>query len=320
MLSHQPHSAPNVLTTTTAAADRNMPRSPSMPSLVAANKANGSLRSKQLAQQQQQQQLEVIRKRQYRIGLNIFNITLDKGIDHLIKLGFIEKPVVPYDKQQEEELCAATVARFFLTRKGISKKKIGEYLGNIRNDFNRQVLVQMLKQFDFSGLPVDVALRNFQTTFTVPGEAQQVERIVDEFALRYIECNPNPPIVRQDPSNVLPLTRDDVSTLAFAIFMLNTDQHNPNVKQRMTLGQFIKNLSGDVFKTGQLSDEFLAEVYDRVKNNELRTGPDHVTQVRIAARCVCVICVSLSMRVQLHSDELMRDGMMLQLSFVRVCE
>jgi Sec7-like guanine-nucleotide exchange factor len=41
------------------------------------------------------------------------------------------------------------------------------------------------------------------------------------------------------------LLRTDVAyVLAYSVIMLNTDAHNPNVKRRMTLPEFIKNNRG----------------------------------------------------------------------------
>lgn len=37
---------------------------------------------------------------------------------------------------------------------------------------------------------------------------------------------------------------DAVHTLSFSLIMLNTDQHNPLIKNRMTLPQFISNNRG----------------------------------------------------------------------------
>jgi Sec7-like guanine-nucleotide exchange factor len=38
------------------------------------------------------------------------------------------------------------------------------------------------------------------------------------------------------------------------------------------------NVQG-VFPGGDLSDSFLKDIYDRIKNRELKTGLDHVSQV-----------------------------------------
>jgi len=51
----------------------------------------------------------------------------EKGIGYLVEQRFLEyRP--------------STVARFLITRKGLSKLMIGEYLGNLQKQFNAQVL------------------------------------------------------------------------------------------------------------------------------------------------------------------------------------
>ncbi|KAI1282034.1 IQ motif and SEC7 domain-containing protein 1 [Halotydeus destructor] len=279
-----------------------LPRSPSMPSLVkfnskqppsaiGSNKSNGH-RLSYSNQLIQSQQYEVIRKRQYRIGLNLFNKSHpERGIDYLIKNGFIDythnqgaldesgelQSSMTFTEHQEA--LARAVAAFLLNRKGLSKQMIGEYIGNLQSPFNQLVLDEFIKLVDFTGLPVDTALRKYQSTFRFPGEAQKIEKLVDVFSFRYADCNShNMPKVRSADCDHSHLNREEVFILSFAIIMLNTDLHVPNLKTRMTLGQWIKNLRG-VFQGGDLSDEYLTEIYDRVKSNELKTVPDHVTQV-----------------------------------------
>lgn len=70
---------------------------------------------------------EVVRKRQYRVGLNLFNKKPERGVTYLIGRGFLENS-------------PQAVAKFLLTRKGLSKQMIGEYLGNLQNSFNMAVL------------------------------------------------------------------------------------------------------------------------------------------------------------------------------------
>ena len=51
--------------------------------------------------------------------------------------------------------------------------------------------------------------------------------------------------------------------------MLNTDAHNPQVKHRMTMADFIKNNRG--INDGQdLPEELLSGIYDDIVNNEIR--------------------------------------------------
>lgn len=70
---------------------------------------------------------ETVRKRQYRVGLNLFNKKPERGIGYLISRGFLENS-------------PRGVARFLITRKGLSKQMIGEYLGNLQSPFNMAVL------------------------------------------------------------------------------------------------------------------------------------------------------------------------------------
>jgi Sec7-like guanine-nucleotide exchange factor len=111
---------------------------------------------------------EVIRKRHYRTGLNIFNKKPDKGIAYLIRRGFLENS-------------PQAVARFLITRKGLSKQMIGEYLGNIMYQFNMAVLNCFTQEMDFSGMQVDTALRKFQVFFS--------SVIVKSFLVKYYQFN-----------------------------------------------------------------------------------------------------------------------------------
>lgn len=68
--------------------------------------------------------------------------------------------------------------------------------------------------------------------------------------------------------------------MAFAIIMLNTDLHTPNLKpeRRMRVEDFIKNLRG-IDDCHDIDRDLLAGIYERVKTNEFKVGSDHVTQV-----------------------------------------
>lgn len=303
----------------------------------------GQLQSKQSARQDQvvaaalnYQQLESIRKRQYRVGLNIFNKNPEKGISFLVAHSFIDS-TSPYTKtsagyyhsnqlhfidskqhlvQQlalpanvsqscqlclEEDNLKRNVAHFLLHRKGLAKEKIGQYLGNLQSQFNQDVLKYYLQELDFNGLQIDLALRKFLSTFRLPGEAQKIEKIVDCFAQRYVQCQQqqsslnassnNIVQLHQQPqqtkftannykNNLILLTKDEIFILTFAIIMLNTDLHSPSLKptSRMSSLQFVNNLRG-VFKSQNINECDLIEIYERVKANQITTLPDHVSHV-----------------------------------------
>ncbi|XP_014481983.1 PREDICTED: IQ motif and SEC7 domain-containing protein 1 isoform X2 [Dinoponera quadriceps] len=202
---------------------------------------------------------ETVRKRQYRVGLNLFNKKPERGISYLIRRGFLENS-------------PQGVARFLISRKGLSKQMIGEYLGNLQNTFNMAVLECFSHELDLSGMQVDVALRKFQAYFRMPGEAQKIERLMEVFSQRYCQCNPDVISRLRSP--------DTVFVLAFAIIMLNTDLHTPNLKpeRRMRLEDFVKNLRG-IDDCGDIDRDILVGIYERVKDNEFKPGSDHVSQV-----------------------------------------
>ncbi|XP_044199566.1 IQ motif and SEC7 domain-containing protein 3 isoform X2 [Thunnus albacares] len=202
---------------------------------------------------------DVMRKRLYRIGLNLFNVNPDKGLQFLISRGFI--PDTPIG-----------VAHFLLQRKGLSRQMIGEFLGNSKKPFNRDVLDCVVDEMDFSGMELDEALRKFQAHIRVQGEAQKVERLIEAFSQRYCMCNPD--VVQQFHNP------DTIFILAFAIILLNTDMYSPNIKpdRKMLLEDFIRNLRG-VDDGADIPRDMVVGIYERIQQRELRSNEDHVTYV-----------------------------------------
>ncbi|XP_034162413.2 IQ motif and SEC7 domain-containing protein 1 isoform X3 [Pangasianodon hypophthalmus] len=209
---------------------------------------------------------DVAQRRQYRIGLNLFNKKPEKGIQYLIERGFVSDTPVG-------------IARFILERKGLSRQMIGEFLGNRQKQFNKDVLDCVVDEMDFSGMDLDDALRKFQAQIKVQGEAQKVERLIEAFSQRYCVCNPA--LVRQFQNP------DTIFILAFAIILLNTDMYSPSVKpdRKMKLDDFIKNLRG-VDNGQDIPRDLLVGIYQRIQKWELRTNDDHVSQVQAVERVI----------------------------------
>ena len=65
--------------------------------------------------------------------------------------------------------------------------------------------------------------------YRLPGEAMQIDRIMDAFAKHY--CNQNPNLFDE---------KDTCYILSFAVIMLNTSLHNPNVKTKITCEFLLK--------------------------------------------------------------------------------
>ena len=202
---------------------------------------------------------ETLRRRQYRVGLNIFNTNPKRGVEYLCKKDFLENN-------------PTAVAKFLLGRKGLSKKMLGEYICDLQKPFNMSVLQSFVSEMDFSGLHLDIALRQLLSEVSIPGEAQKIEKLVEVFSKRYIECNQM--FVSSFKS------ADAIFILSYAMVLLNTDQHNKSIKpeRKMKQEDFLRNLRG-VDCGADIDTEMLRGIYDRIKSCEFKPGSDHVSQV-----------------------------------------
>lgn len=66
--------------------------------------------------------------------------------------------------------------------------QVGDFLGDSTR-FNKEVMYAYVDQLDFCEKEFVSALRTFLEGFRLPGEAQKIDRLMEKFAARYIECN-----------------------------------------------------------------------------------------------------------------------------------
>lgn len=138
----------------------------------------------------------------------------------------------------------------------LDKKILGEYLGKRENE---KILNEFLKNIKFEELNIEDALRKMLRYFRLPGESPTISLILDQFSEIYLKYH-----------NDIFANHDAVFTLAYAIIMLNVDQHNENAKQTnsMNCSQFIKNVKG--INNGQdFSVEMLTRIYNSIHQNEI---------------------------------------------------
>ncbi|KAL1645158.1 GDP/GTP exchange factor for ARF [Diplodia intermedia] len=228
--------------------------------------------AKQLVKQREQKKT-IIR------GAKKFNEKPKGGIAFLVSQGIIDNPDNP-----------TSVANFLKGTTRLDKKVLGEFISKKENE---AILAAFMETFDFGGQRVDEALRQLLNTFRLPGESQLIERIVTEFAAKY--CGEKPPEGIAD--------RDSVYVLTYAIIMLNTDQHNPNLKaqKRMALEDFARNLRG--VNGGQdFPLEYLGEIYDSIKTREIILPEEHDNK-----HAYDYAWKELQMKVQTTSDLIICD-------------
>ncbi|XP_058533727.1 PH and SEC7 domain-containing protein 2 isoform X1 [Ochotona princeps] len=156
---------------------------------------------------------------------------------------------------------ARRLARRLYHLEGFQRCDVARQLGK-NNDFSRLVAGEYLSFFDFSGLTLDRALRNFLKAFPLMGETQERERVLTHFSRRYCQCNP-------DDST----SEDGIHTLTCALMLLNTDLHGHNIGKKMSCQQFIANL--DQLNDGQdFAKDLLKSLYNSIKNEKLEWAID----------------------------------------------
>ncbi len=223
------------------------------------------------------------KKRLMRKAANLFNTKSSKGISFLVSSGIIADPVTP-----------RSIASFLRNGLvvGLDKRQVGVYLGEVgkpavagkspkvweRDWFHKEVLEEYCSLFDFDRQSLLDGLRMFLASFRLPGEAQQIDRILQAFAdscgNRCEESmNGALKLFSEDPKRA----SDVAFLLSFSIIMLNTDQHNDNIREdrRMKKSDFVRNNTDygkDITDPGkELPREYLEAIYDSIREEEIKT-------------------------------------------------
>ncbi|CAG8710289.1 3578_t:CDS:2, partial [Acaulospora morrowiae] len=193
------------------------------------------------------------RKQTLRDGVKMFNSKPQKGLNFLIQHGFLRGDT-------------DSIISFLVSTSGLNKASIGEYLGESDPEAIK-IMHAFVDRMDFTGLKFVDALRTFLQTFRLPGESQKIDRIMEKFADRYCETNPE-----------VFANADTAYILAYSIIILNTDQHSAQVKRRMDRSEFIKNNRG-INNNNDLSEEFLGDIFDDIANNEIVMEEEQFSEV-----------------------------------------
>ncbi|AQL04912.1 Brefeldin A-inhibited guanine nucleotide-exchange protein 1 [Zea mays] len=181
-------------------------------------------------------------------GITLFNKKPSKGIDFLIRSKKIGNS-------------PEGVASFLRSTAGLNATMIGDYLGE-RDDFPLKVMHAYVDALNFEGMDFGQAIRFFLQGFRLPGEAQKIDRIMEKFAQGYCKCNPNAFI-----------SADTAYVLAYSVILLNTDAHNPMVKNKMSKADFMRNNRG-IDDGKDLPEDYLSALYDQIVNNEIKMSAD----------------------------------------------
>ena len=176
-----------------------------------------------------------------------FNYKIKSGIAYLKKVGYLNTSSIDNE--------AKGIVKFLRYTSSLKKKNIGEFLGE-----NTELSIKTLKyfgeSFDFKNVHIIQALRIFLSTFQLPSEGQKIDRVLESFASKYYNDN-----------NALFKNADGAFYLSYAIMILQTELHNPNLKERMSLESFMKIFEEKDYEN--LTKEYLEDIYKQIQEEPL---------------------------------------------------
>ncbi|KAI0340495.1 Sec7-domain-containing protein [Trametopsis cervina] len=177
-------------------------------------------------------------------------------------LAFLEEFKLIYTNPEEPR--PLSLAKFLKSSTRLDKRLLGDF---ISKPDNIEVLKAFIGLFDFKKKTVADAMRELLETFRLPGESQQISRITETFA----EC-----YFASEPAEVK--SQDAVYVLAYSIIMLNTDLHNPQIRKRMTIEDYMRNLRG-VNDGSDFTSEYLLDIYESIRKREIVMPEEHTGQL-----------------------------------------
>lgn len=186
-----------------------------------------------------------IKKTALQESIRQFNMKPKKGIKSLLASGLIESN------------SPESIAKFLLTTEGLDKALLGDYLGEGDQE-NIAIMHAFVDLMDFSSMSFVDALRRFLQAFRLPGESQKIDRFMLKFAERYTLGNPE-----------IYANADTAYVLAYSVIMLNTDLHSPQIKNRMTTDDFLRNNRG-INDNKDLPAEYLLGIFNEIRDNEIK--------------------------------------------------
>lgn len=182
-----------------------------------------------------------------------FNSNPKRGIKKLKELLKDEKDVTIEDE----------IAKFFMqNKKNLNLEAVGDYLGTddiTEAKENNKVLAAYTSLIDIKGKSFTEALKTYLNNFHLPGESQKIDRIMESFGSAFYKQNKN-----------LVANAEAAYVIAFQTIMLNTNLHNPNVKEqdKYTIKQVIGYLKDK--DNNPLCDEALiVEIFNDIQAKPL---------------------------------------------------
>ncbi|KAI8384416.1 uncharacterized protein BYT42DRAFT_260421 [Radiomyces spectabilis] len=135
-------------------------------------------------------------------------------------------------------------------------ERVAQWIGDGK-PASTEILKCYMGYFDFENQPLDEAFRTLCGKLHLKAEAQQIDRILQSFAQRYWDCNPN----------CIFGNRDVVHAIVYSLLLLNTDLHVAQGERRkMSRPAFVRNTMSAVTGDEQqltIDEELWTDDYKR---------------------------------------------------------
>ena len=159
---------------------------------------------------------------------------------------------------------ARTIAWTLRMMPSLDFDSLGEFFGQ-PGDVSTQALSEFIRSLNLKSMDPEEALRACLQSFRLPGEAQQIDRIVKEIAYEYYRAHADLSVVGNYFASA-----DAAYTFLFSVIMLNTDQHNPQVKRRMELRDFVRN-NRKINEGGDIPEDVQMRVFNSIRSSQIVT-------------------------------------------------
>jgi hypothetical protein len=141
---------------------------------------------------------------------------------------------------------------------------VGEFFGQ-PGETSNLALSAFIKSLNLKSMDPEEALRACLQSFRLPGEAQQIDRIIKEIAYEFYNSHSDLSVIGNYFASA-----DAAYTFLFSVIMLNTDQHNPQVKKRMELRDFTRN-NRKINEGTDIPEEVQTRVFNSIRASQIVT-------------------------------------------------
>ena len=168
--------------------------------------------------------------------------------------------------QQIHKRLAKSIAILIRYTSYVDIKNLFETMGD-NHMMSKLILDEYTKTFNFRGMDLIQAYELYVSTFTLTGEQFHIYNFICSFATKWY--NDNKHLTKEDGFYFK--SDEQVISFAYSTMVLNTDLHNPNVTNHMSLDEYLKNnISSKLFD--EVPVDYMTNIYNRIQATPLKAA------------------------------------------------